>query len=219
MALRPKKSSLFVHTCLFFIGLGFVIFSAVSLWDWFYHTNGTAKPPDSRKIITYSTDIPEEKTVNNTPYSVPADQPKKIIIPSIHTGGYIQQVGLDQYNAVGVPTNIHFAGWFVKSAKPGDKGLSIVDGHVSSRYGTALFSKLGQLTMGDAVHVQFGDNSIRLFQVVERRELSEKKSEEFLFAKKDNLESQLNIITCGGFFNASQDRYNNRVIVVTKRIK
>jgi LPXTG-site transpeptidase (sortase) family protein len=106
----------------------------------------------------------------------------------------------------------------VDSAKPGDAGLSIIDGHVSSRYGSALFAKLGQLAKGDFVQVQFGDNSIRRFQVIERRELSEKKSASFLFAKKEGIERQLNIITCGGFFNTSRDQYSDRVVVVTKFI-
>jgi sortase (surface protein transpeptidase) len=136
------------------LGLGLLGFSASYLWDWYSHTSGTAPPPTINKTITHSTDRPDERSVSqSSEYNVPADQPKKIIIPSIAAEGFIQPVGKDQYNNVGVPTNIHFAGWYVDSVKPGNPGLSVIDGHVSSLYGSALFAKLKNLRDNDKVTV------------------------------------------------------------------
>jgi sortase (surface protein transpeptidase) len=220
VALRRSNNSLFANTCLFLVGLGLIIFSAIALWDWFSHTQGTAKPPENKKIITYSTDTPDEKPVpQESAYSVPADQPKRILIPSISTEGFIQRVGKDQYNAVGVPANIHFAGWYVESVKPGDTGLSVIDGHVSSRYGSALFAKLGKMQQNDIIQIEFGNNSVRQFQVVDKRELPETQTAKYLLAKREDIDQQLNLVTCGGTFNKTSDKYNNRLVIVSKRIK
>ncbi len=200
------------------VGLGLIAFSAWRFWDWYSHAYGTASPPAIDKTIIHSTDRPDERPVpRDAAYNVAPDQPKKIIIPSIATEGFIQPVGKDQFGNVGVPTNIHFAGWYVDNVKPGDRGLSIIDGHVSSLYGAALFAKLKNLRDNDEIQVQFGDNSIRRFHVVDKRELSEPQTAKFLLTKREDIDQQLNLVTCGGRFDKKSDKYLNRVVVVTKR--
>lgn len=218
MTVRRRRFSLF-QLLLLVVGLGLISFSALRFWEWYLHTSGSAPPPVINKTITHSTDRPDERPVpQNADYNVPADQPKKIIIPSIAAEGFIQPVGKDQHGNVGVPTNIHYAGWYVPSVKPGEPGLSIIDGHVSSLYGTALFAKLKNLRSEDEVQVQFGDNSIRRFQVVEKRELPEPQTAKFLLTKRDDITQQLNLVTCGGSFNKRSDKYNDRLVIVAKRI-
>jgi sortase (surface protein transpeptidase) len=218
----PKQSRQlfsFFQLFLLIVGLGLIAFSILNFWEWYSRTQGTAKPPTAGETITHSTDRPDERSVpNDAVYNVPADQPKKIIISSIGVAGFIQPVGKDQYENIGVPTNIHFAGWYVKSVKPGEPGLSVIDGHVSSLYGAALFAKLKNLRQNDEVQIQFGDDSIRHFQVVEKRALSESQTGKFLLTKHDDIDKQLNLVTCGGAFNKISDKYNDRLVVVTKRI-
>lgn len=201
------------------VGLCLVGYALFYLADWYSHTQGTAMPPDPKTVVTSSITKPDEKPVSKSAaYDVPADQPKRITIPSIGVDGFIQQVGESKQKEVGTPSNVNYAGWFVGSAKPGDKGLSIIDGHVSARYGSALFTKLGNLQKGDEVTVQFGDDSLRKFEVIERRELPKVQAGQFLLQKRRDIDSQLNLITCGGLFDKGSQQYNNRVVVVTKRI-
>src|SRR5262245_48002539 len=86
------------------------------------------------QVVTYSTDQPDE---NEPPkdynWSGTATDPKKIIIPSIGVDAFVQQVGVDQKKQIAVPDNIHMVGWFINSVRPGQKGLSIIDGHVNGR--------------------------------------------------------------------------------------
>lgn len=216
---NSKSRFSFVNVILLIIGVSLLTFAGLNIWQWYSHTQGTSSPPNPHKTIVRSTDKPDERPVAaDAEYNAPADQPKKIIIPSINTSGFIQPVGKDQFGNVGVPTNIHFAGWYVKSVKPGEPGLSVIDGHVSSLYGTALFAKLGNLKKDDEVQVQFGDNSIRSFRVVEKRNLPEPKTSAFLLTKRDDIAQQLNLVTCGGTFNKRSDKYDNRLVVVTKRV-
>jgi sortase (surface protein transpeptidase) len=200
------------------VGLGLIIYALLHFFDWYTHTQGTAVAPNPSHVVTVSTDKPDEKPVpSGATYNVPADQPKKILIPSIGAEGFIQQVGEDQHKEISTPSNTNYAGWFVGSVKPGDKGLSIIDGHVSSRYGRALFAKVKNLQQGETVTIQFGDDSLRHFEVVERRELPKNEIMPYLLKKHDDIDSQLNLITCGGTFDKSSQQYANRVVVVTKR--
>lgn len=199
-----------------FLCLGFAV---VRAQDWYSHTQGTALPPIVGRTVSSSTPTPDEKPVpTDADYPVSADQPRKITIGSLGTKGFIQGVGKDQKGDIAVPSNVSYAGWYVSSVKPGDKGLSIIDGHVSSRYGSAIFAKLADLQKNETLQVEFGDGSQRTFRVVEKRELPETETADFLFQKKDDINSQLNLITCGGSFNKRSRAYSNRVVVVTERI-
>ncbi len=220
MAARPGKRRFTKLDFVFLlIGLCLVGYALLYLSDWYSHTQGTAKTPDPHTVITTSNVKPDEKPVpKNALSDVPADQPKKILISSIGVDGFIQKVGESNNKEIGTPSNVNYAGWFVGSAKPGDKGLSIIVGHVSARYGSALFAKLGSLQQGDEVTVQFGDDSVRKFKVVDKEELPKAQAADFLLAQRDDIASQLNLITCEGVFDTSSHQYNNRLIIVTKRI-
>jgi hypothetical protein len=68
------------------------------------------------------------------------------------------------------------------------------------------------------IKLQFGDNSIQRFQVIDKRDLPVSKTAQYLFAKRTDIERQLNLVTCGGTFNKKSDKYDNRLVIVTKRI-
>lgn len=180
---------------------------------------GAAQPPDPRQVVTVSSANPDEKPVPSGSMPVyPPDQPKKIIIDTIGVDGFIQKVGEDQHGKIGAPENINYAGWFVGSVRPGDAGLSIIDGHVSGRYSSALFAGLNRLQESDVVTVQFGDDSRQRFEVIEKRELPEAETASYLLKKHAGIERQLNLVTCGGPFDKKLDQYKNRVVAVTKHI-
>ncbi len=202
------------------VGLCFAAYALFSLWNWQVATKGVAEPPDPHQVVAVSSANPDEKPVPSDATPVyPPDQPKKILIDAIGVDGFIQKVSQDQYGKIGAPENINFAGWFVNSVRPGDAGLSIIDGHVSGRYSPALFAGLNRLQKNDVVTVQFGDDSRQRFEVVEKRELPEAETASYLLKKHTGIERQLNLVTCGGPFDKKLDQYKNRVVVVTKHIE
>lgn len=190
---------------------------ALYLLSWYLATHGTDQPPISSNTVNYSTVKPNE-TKPAGDYVVAADQPRQIKIPKITAEGYIQKVGKDQNNSIAVPTNIHFAGWYVGSVRPGEKGLSIIDGHLGGRYSPGIFSKLNNLTKGDQITVEFGDKSIRQFVIVEKKTVKLAQSAAVLFEKKQNIERQLNLITCDGNYVQSSKTYDNRLIIISKAL-
>lgn len=181
-------------------------------------TTGTSPPPDSSRVITEDITEPDESKVNNDEYQVPADQPRLITVPKINAIGPIQKVGNTKENAIAAPSNIHFAGWYVSSVKPGDAGLSIIDGHVSGKYVDGIFKQLKEVKPGDQIVIEYGDASRRIFEAVEIKTIPEAESAEFLLTKRDDIEQQLNLITCGGTFDRNTQKYTDRVVVVTKMV-
>lgn len=195
-------------------------YGAFGLHDYYRATN-QANPelPQQNTVITEDVVRPSEtKIENEDDYDVADNLPRQILFPSTNSSGLVQQVGLNINNAISVPTNVHFAGWFVDSVLPGQKGLSIIDGHVSGRYTDGVFKHLDTLAPGDRFYIEFGDRTQKEFEVVEVVTLPENESAELLLEKKVDIERQLNLITCGGPFDASSNQFTDRVIVISQAV-
>ncbi len=169
----------------------------------------------SKPLVTYSTDRPDESKENakNYKWRGRSDEPKKIRIPEIGVDAFIQKAGVDQNNEIAVPDNIHLAGWFANSQKPGQNGLSIIDGHVGSSTSHGIFSELSNISKGDMFEIELGNGSIMSYKVISVIQVPESKSEAHLFSQNPEVKSQVNLITCGGEFDKSSERYEDRVIV------
>ncbi len=180
------------------------------------HVGGNDAP-----IITYSTDTPEEVLPPLAAYGWKgkSNDPKRINIPTINVNAFIQNVGVDQNQQIAVPNNIHIAGWFVDSVRPGEKGLSIIDGHVNGRTtDDGVFKELPQLKIGDEVTIVYGDDSSRTFRVHSSEAYSTQNSASILFSQVPKIERQLNLITCTGSYNAEARSYDTRHIVILEAI-
>ena len=165
-------------------------------------------------IVTESTEIPEESEPEE--FYVPADFPKYLTIPSINIRGYIQSVGIDQDGLIAVPTNVHLAGWYINSAKPGKEGLSIIDGHRDGSSIGGIFRNLETLSKGDVLSVEYGDGTVYDFEVVDLKQLSIEESYDFMYSRIDGVDIQLNLVTCGGKWNKEIKTYEDRIIVRAK---
>ena len=190
------------------VGVGM---NAVRNWYNIQH----AGVPAGHTVATVSTDTPSEQPVPDN-YSVPADKPLSIPLPTIKTDGFIQQVGVDKANQMVVPSNVNMAGWYTKGALPGDAGLSIIDGHVHGLYAKGIFFNLGKLKSGDTFTVTYGDKSDRKFKVKQVQTVSTKEADTALFVRDKTISRQLNLITCTGQFDKDSKTYDSRVIVIAE---
>lgn len=212
---RSRKTKLLVAGGLMIIASMLLTLGALGLYSWYRATHEPA-PAISSSVVTHSTETPSEtpptKACEN--YQVAADHPRKIDIPSIGASGCIEKVGIDQHGAIAVPTNIYLAGWYVNSALPGEKGLSIIDGHISGRYSeTAIFQHLAKLKAGDTFTVTRGDGEKLNYKVLETTTVPVEQAMDVLMAQEEDVESQLNLITCGGKYDKETKLYDKRVIV------
>lgn len=200
--------------------VGLMGYGGYGLLQW-YQTTHAPVPPQvlSATPIARSTDAPSEtKPDPNANYTVPADVPRRILLPSIQAEGFVQRVDVDQHAAVAVPNNVHMAGWYVNSVRPGQDGMSIIDGHVSGKYTEGIFKRLGQLKQGDSFTVEFGDKSTKQFQVVSTTSVSVPDATKELFTADKTIKQQLKLITCGGKFDAKTQQFDKRIIVSAKLV-
>ena len=145
--------------------------------------------------------------------------PKKIIIPKISVDSFVQKVGTDANKQIAVPDNLFDVGWFVGSAKPGDNGLSVIDGHVTGRINDGVFKNLDKLQAGDQFSIQFGNGSVKKFEVISKSSVLEKNSLGVIFSQDRKVSSQLNLVTCSGQFDDESRTYSERLVVASERIE
>lgn len=200
------------------ISVALIIAAVIRLGDYFKVTQLPPELPHPDVVVTEDTKSPSEVKADTSTYTVPADQPRRILIEKLSVDGLIQKVGLNPDNAISVPSNIWYAGWFTESSKPGEKGLSVIDGHVSGRYSEAIFKHIGTLQAGDVVKVEYGDLSQKSFEVVDVKSLPVAEAAKYLLEHREGIDAQLNLITCGGAFDGETEQYAERVVVVTKKI-
>ncbi len=176
---------------------------------------------DSGKATTntYSTSTPSEKKPGNTyKWRGGPTDPRKIIIPAIMVDAYVQNVGVDQNKQVAVPDNIYIAGWFVLSARPGQRGLSVIDGHVTGRRNNGVFKDLEKLKVGDVYSIEFGNGSKKKFKIIGKQSAPVDKAVSVIFSQNPKVVSQLNLVTCGGRFDDKTRSYSDRLTIQSEQI-
>lgn len=191
---------------------------AGKLFDRHAATTAPVVLPSVEQVVTEDVAEPAETKPESDEYVVPSDLPRKILLPTINAEGFVQKVGVNKQNAIAVPSNVHFAGWFVNSVKPGERGLSILDGHVSGVYSDGIFKNLTKLQSGDRFSVEYGDGRTVEFEVVDTKTMPAADSAEYVQTYRPEIEAQINLITCGGAFDASTNSYEDRIVVVAKKM-
>lgn len=211
-----KSSKLLVAAGL--VGVCLLVYGGNELWQRHIYTHKPL-PKYSETPLTTSSRHPDETPVKHEDeYTVPADVPRSISMPSIKEFGFIQKVGLDKSNAIAVPSNVHIAGWYVKSVKPGEKGVSLIDGHVQGFYRPGIFKNALKLKSGDTFTIEYGDHTTRKFAVDSIQSYSPDEASKQMLVQGAGIERQLNLITCGGKYDRAKHEYENRLIIRSKRI-
>ena len=111
------------------LGLWFSLFLSIMLlltaaywaYDWYAHGN---KPPIiPLPAVAYADPSVDEAPVSDEDidkYTVSANNPRYISIPALGVGKTrVMTVGLTKLNTLAMPRNINDAGWYDKSATPG----------------------------------------------------------------------------------------------------
>jgi sortase (surface protein transpeptidase) len=93
--------------------------------------------------------------------------PVELRIPRIGLAAPVLAVGVTDAGALGVPPDDVSVGWYEFGAVPGETGSAVLDGHVDSRTGPAIFYRLDELAPGDEIEVRLADGSAARFVVRE----------------------------------------------------
>ena len=104
------------------------------------------------------------------------------------------------------------AAWYKYSATPGQIGVSVIEGHLDSYAGPAVFFRLGGLQIGDKVDVTLADGVTAVFRVTGVREYAKSKFPAKTIYGATNY-AALRLITCGGAFDYTTGHYLSSTVV------
>ena len=144
-----------------------------------------------------------------------ASSPVSVAIPAIGVQSKLLHLGLNRDGTIAVPsltTSANEAAWYKYSVTPGQPGTAVIEGHVDSYQGPAVFFRLGALRPGNQVDVTLADGITAVFRVTGVREYAKDKfPANIIYAPSDY--AALRLITCGGDFDSATGHYLSSVVV------
>ena len=147
--------------------------------------------------------------------SLPRSVPVSVDIPAIGVTSKLLYLGLNADGTVQVPslvTSASEAAWYKYSATPGQIGASVIEGHVDSYHGPAVFYRLGALRPGDTIDVTLADGITAIFRVTGVREYAKSNFPANAIYGTTNY-AALRLITCGGVFDYATGHYLSSTVV------
>jgi len=151
---------------------------------------------------------------------LPRSQPVSVDIPAIGVTSKLLHLGDNPDGTMAVPdldTSASEAAWYKYSATPGQIGPSVIEGHVDSYRGPAVFFRLGALRPGDTVDVRLADGTTAIFRVTGVRQYPKATYPAKDIYGKTNY-AALRLITCGGAFDYATGHYLSSIIVYASLI-
>ena len=177
----------------------------------------TMATPTAPPLSFAETTAPSEPPVFMVP-PARAGLPSRIAIPTIGLNAAVERAGLLPDNSPGTPQDYANTAWFEGSARPGEVGNAVINGHVDSTRGPAVFFNLPKLKVGDYVYVTGDDSVERTFVVrgVERYGPYDAPLERIFGNRTDG--TFLNLITCDNAtaFDRRTASYTGYVTVYTE---
>ena len=147
--------------------------------------------------------------------SVRRSLPVSIDIPAIGVDSKLLHLGVNSDGTIQVPSLYATPGqaaWYKYSATPGQIGVSLIEGHVDTYRGPAVFFRLGGLRPGDLVKVRLADGITAVFRITGVRQyLKSEFPAKTIYAKTRY--AALRLITCGGAFDDATGHYLSSTVV------
>jgi hypothetical protein len=141
--------------------------------------------------------------------------PVSVSIPEIGVRSKLLSLGLNPDGSMAVPsltTSADEAAWYKYSVTPGQVGAAVIEGHVDSYQGPAVFFRLGALRPGNQIDVTLADGITAVFRVTGVREYAKDKyPAEMIYGPTDY--AALRLITCGGDYDFATHHYLSSVVV------
>jgi hypothetical protein len=141
--------------------------------------------------------------------------PLSVTIPAIGVDSPLLRLGLNRDGSLQVPslaTSASLAAWYRGSVTPGQIGTSLIEGHVDSSAGPAVFYQLGALRPGNSVDVRLADGVTAVFRVTGVREYAKDKFPANIIYGPAHY-AALRLITCGGAFDWTTRHYLGTIVV------
>lgn len=146
--------------------------------------------------------------------ALPRAKPVRLLIPEISVDAPFTDLALGKNGQLEPPpaADTNLVGWYAGGVSPGQKGTSIIAGHVDTKTSAAVFARLDQLDEGDVFQVERADGRKASF-VVDALETFEKDDfpSERVYGDADRPEVRL--ITCAGDYDRTVKDYTDNLVV------
>lgn len=144
-------------------------------------------------------------------------EPIQVRIPAIDVDEDLTPVGYNDDRTMEVP-DFGDTAWFDGQPKPGQRGASVITGHVDTRDGPDVFFRLGDLTSGDEVEVDLADGSTVTYVVTGVEEYAKDSfPHELIYGHTSS--DTLRLITCDGLFDQAEGSYEDNLIVFAEVVE
>jgi Sortase domain len=141
--------------------------------------------------------------------------PVAVDIPAIGVHSKLLHLGINSDGTIQVPslnTQDGQAAWYKYSPTPGQAGTSLIEGHVDSYRGAAVFFRLGALHPGDSIDVRLADGITAVFRVTGVRQYRKSRFPAKTIYGATGF-AALHLITCGGIFDYTTRSYLSSTVV------
>ncbi|WP_329225952.1 class F sortase [Streptomyces sp. NBC_00111] len=192
------------------VGLGFLL-----VYNSFDASAGVPPAPAVVSLPAAPAASPAPSASDSTgPLELPPSYPKRISIDAIAVDAPFTALAVGSSGQLEAPpaNDPNLAGWFKDGATPGERGTSVVAGHVDTKTGPAVFLLLSTLKAGNTVDITREDGSVATFKVDSVETFSKADfPDERVYADKGT--AQLRLITCGGVYDKKKKDYEDNVVV------
>ncbi|WP_406151120.1 class F sortase [Streptomyces sp. NBC_01012] len=193
------------------VGLGFLL-----VYNSFDASAGVPPAPSVVSLpAPSSTAAPAPKASSSAAQlGLPASDPQRISIKSIAVDAPFTPLSIGSSGQLDAPpaNDPNLVGWFKDGATPGERGTSVVAGHVDTRTGPAVFLLLSTLKAGNSVDITRQDGAIATFKIDSVETFSKADfPNDRVYADKGT--AQLRLITCGGVYDKKKKDYEDNVVV------
>lgn len=160
---------------------------------------------------------PAQEHIDN--YVVAPSLPRMLYVEKLGIAARILPMGVNNDGLIQAPLNIHDAGWYNGSVKPGEIGAVFLDGHASGPTRQGLFGSIDTLSKGDTMQIEKGDGKRLTYRVikVETVPLNEVDMGKALLPV-DGVTRGLNLMACTGAWLDDKQTLDHRVIVYTEQL-
>lgn len=141
--------------------------------------------------------------------------PSHISIPAVHIEARTEPVEFLKNGQMDVPARTDRVGYLASGVLPGAAGNAVMDGHVDTYTGPAVFYPLKKLKKGDSVYI-FNAKGYKLRFIVKSVNYYPTADAPVGTIFGPSSEHGLNLITCAGRYSRSRHEHEGRLVVYTK---
>lgn len=139
-------------------------------------------------------------------------RPINLTVPSIGLKVPVVPVGLLPDRSLQIPDSSSEAGWYVGSPAPGRTGTAILDGHLDTATGTALFWNLHKIKPGDKIEIGSNNGSTAVFTVQSLKYYPQNNFPAAAVYGQTGYPS-LRLITCAGSWDEAAGHYTENLVI------